>query len=316
MIKKVLFLIITLAGVVYLSFYYDIFNITFTPEQETALYAMVKLYLFSVAYCFIVSELAVNYSQVDKFWSTIPIAYAWYFAYASGMNERLMIMALLVTCWGLRLTFNFTRKGGFSIYFWKGEEDYRWVEVRKSIPFLKGRFTWGLFNLFFICFYQLGLIFLFTLPVLAAWQGIFQPLYWADYLITFMMFLFIVIETISDEQQYSFQTEKYRRIKKGEKLDGDYKLGFRTTGLWSLSRHPNFAAEQLIWISFYLFSVSATGQWFNWSIIGCLLLVVLFYNSANFSEEISSKKYPMYKKYQKNVPVFLPKLFGRNNNWK
>jgi len=316
MIKKVLFLIITLAGVVYLSFYYDIFNITFTPEQETALYAMVKLYLFSVAYCFIVSELSVNYSQVDKFWSTIPIAYTWYFAYASGMNERLMIMALLVTCWGLRLTFNFTRKGGFSIYFWKGEEDYRWVEVRKSMPFLQGRFTWGLFNLFFICFYQLGLIFLFTLPVLAAWQGISQPLYWVDYLITFMMFLFIVIETISDEQQYSFQTEKYRRIKKGEKLDGDYKLGFRTTGLWSLSRHPNFAAEQLIWISFYLFSVSATGQWFNWSIIGCLLLVVLFYNSANFSEEISSKKYPMYKKYQKNVPVFLPKFFGRNNNWK
>ena len=315
MIRTVLFLIVTLFGVVYLSFYYDIFNVTFTLEQEEALYAMINLYLFSVAYCFIVSELALNYSQVDKLWSTIPIAYVWYFAYASEMNERLVLMAILVTFWGSRLTYNFARKGGFSIYFWKGEEDYRWIEVRKKMPFLKGRFTWGLFNLFFICFYQLGLIFLFTLPILAAWQGIGQPLYWADYLIASLMLLFIVIETISDEQQYSFQTEKYRRINNGEKLDGDYKLGFRTTGLWALSRHPNFASEQLIWILFYCFSVSATGMWFNWSIIGCILLVVLFRPSADLSEEISSEKYPMYKKYMENVPMFLP-LFGVNKNWK
>ena len=35
----------------------------------------------------------------------------------------------------------------------------------------------------------------------------------------------------------------------------------------------DYFAEQSIWISFYLFSVSASGQWFNWSIAGCLLLV-------------------------------------------
>ena len=101
MIRTVLFLIVTLFGVVYLSFYYDIFNVTFTLEQEEALYTMINLYLFSVAYCFIVSELALNYSQVDKLWSTIPIAYVWYFAYASGMNERLVLMAILVTFGGV-----------------------------------------------------------------------------------------------------------------------------------------------------------------------------------------------------------------------
>ena len=56
-------------------------------------------------------------------------------------------------------------------YFWKGEEDYRWKEVRKSITLFKSNFNWTLFNLLFICFYQMGLIFLFTLPILAAWQG-------------------------------------------------------------------------------------------------------------------------------------------------
>ena len=105
-------------------------------------------------------------------------------------------------------------------------------------------------------------------------------------------------------------------IGEGKNLDGDYKLGFRTTGLWSISRHPNFACEQAIWVMFYLFSVSATGQWINWSIMGCLLLIVLFYNSARFSENISSRKYTDYKKYIKNVPMFFPFLGFSKKNWK
>ena len=36
-----------------------------------------------------------------------------------------------------------------------------------------------------------------------------------------LMLLFILVETIADEQQYSFQSEKYRRINNGDKLEGD-----------------------------------------------------------------------------------------------
>ena len=62
-----------------------------------------------------------------------------------------------------------------------------------------------------------------------------------------------------------------------------------------------------------MFSINASGDFFNWSIIGCLLLIILFYNSAQFSEEISRDKYPEYENYQKNVPMF----FGKwNSNWK
>lgn len=310
--KQALFLVLTLCALVYITFGTDVFDTSFTDEQYAALVTMTKLYLGSAIYCFVVSELAKNYSQVDKFWSLIPIAYVWYFANASGFDDRMVMMAILVTFWGARLTYNFGRRGGFSIYFWKGEEDYRWVEVKASIPFLSSRFTWGLFNLFFICLYQMGLIFLFSLPILAAWQGS-EPFGTMDYLIGGFMFALIVIQYISDQQQYEFQTEKYRRIENNEKLDGDYKRGFVTTGLWSFSRHPNFACEQLIWITFYLISASANGTWLNWSVVGCILLVVLFYNSAVFSEGISSRKYPDYKKYQDNVPMFLG---FANKNWK
>jgi steroid 5-alpha reductase family enzyme len=71
-------------------------------------------------------------------------------------------------------------------------------------------------------------------------------------------------------------------------------------------RHPNYAAEQSIWIVFYFFSVVATGQWINWSIAGCLLLIVLFVGSSDFSESISKEKYPLYERYMKSVSRFLP----------
>jgi steroid 5-alpha reductase family enzyme len=71
-------------------------------------------------------------------------------------------------------------------------------------------------------------------------------------------------------------------------------------------RHPNYAAEQSIWIVFYFFSVAATGHWINWSVVGCLLLLVLFKGSSDFSEEISAGKYSDYKEYQRTVGRFIP----------
>ena len=76
----------------------------------------------------------------------------------------------------------------------------------------------------------MGLIFLFTLPILAAWTG-GNEISFFDYLIGFLMLLFIILETISDQQQYNFQTSKYEKIKSKSELVGDYKKGFLTSGL-------------------------------------------------------------------------------------
>ena len=81
--------------------------------------------------CFVVSELTRNYSQVDKLWSLMPGIYSW-ITVASFPSPRLFVMAILVTLWGLRLSFNFYRKGGYNIIPWKGEEDYRWKVLREN----------------------------------------------------------------------------------------------------------------------------------------------------------------------------------------
>jgi steroid 5-alpha reductase family enzyme len=257
-----------------------------------------------ISYCFIVGELSRNNSQVDKLWSIVPIWYAWHMTVLGGMNERMVLMSVLVTIWGIRLTYNFARRGAYVIKFWEGEEDYRWEELRKR-PGFKNRFVWMLFNLFFISGYQNILIFLFTLPVLTALSTENRPLNYIDWILTIIYVGCVVIEYIADQQQFDFQTEKYRRIRTGEALN-EFENGFVSNGLWSIVRHPNYSMEQSIWLVFYLFSVNATGEWINWSIPGCLLLIVLFKGSSDFSEEISSRKYPKYKDYIAKTPRFIP----------
>lgn len=265
-----------------------------------------------IAYCFVVGELSGNNSQVDKLWSIVPIYYVWHMTLlAPVLSERMVLMAILVSIWGARLTFNFARRGAYTLKFWAGEEDYRWEELRKR-PGFNNKFIWALFNFFFISAYQNILIFSFTVPILAALSNKANPdLNGIDYLLAGLMLLAVVIEFIADQQQYNFQTEKHRRIKAGEPL-GEYEIGFVSTGLWSIVRHPNYAMEQSIWVIFYLFSVNATGQWINWTIGGCVLLLILFKGSSDFSEELSANKYSGYKDYQKRVPRFIPFLkFGK-----
>ena len=305
MIKKVFVLLLSVIFLVSIIFYGNVFEFKLNEIQSLVFKQSLFIYGILTIACFVVGEISKNYSQVDKVWSIAPMIYVWFFTYNSDFNSRMVIMSILVTIWGIRLTYNFARKSGYSIYFWKGEEDYRWKILKERVPVFDIKIIWSLFNLLFICTYQMGLIFLFTLPILAAWQGQNSPFGITDVLISISMLVFILIEAIADNQQYKFQTTKYELINNNKKLTGDFKKGFLTNGLWSISRHPNFASEQLIWITFYLFSITSTGIYFNWSITGCILLIILFYNSANYTESISEKKYSNYKNYKQNVPMFI-----------
>lgn len=303
MLRTILVLLATLIALPIVAIYWDQ---PLSAEIAATLHRLVYLMLGVAFTCFLVSELTGNCSQVDKIWSIIPIVYVWTVAGASGWSPRLMLMAGLVTLWGLRLTYNFWRRGGYDWLPWRGEEDYRWSVLRQN-PMLKGRLRWGLFNLFFIALYQNSLILLFTLPALVAWQGNERPLGIFDGVAAGLFLAFLLYETVADQQQYNYQKEKYRRIAAGEPLDGEYAAGFCRTGLWSVVRHPNYACEQAIWLCFYLFSIAATGRWLNWSLAGAILLMLLFLGSSDFSEKISAGKYPAYAEYQRKVPRFIPK---------
>lgn len=298
-------LILALVVVPIFTFYFDTQH-PLSVFQTNTLHFLVKLMLGLSIFVFIVGEITKNNSQVDKLWSILPAIYVWIVAYASDFNSRNVLMAILATIWAARLTYNFNRRGGYSWKFWEGEEDYRW-EVLRQNPVFKSKIAWKLFHLLFICVYQMALILLFTLPSMVAWQGE-NPIGLFDVILTGLFLFFVIFETVADQQQWNYQTVKYAKKAAKEPLEGDYAKGFVDKGLWSKMRHPNYFAEQSIWLVFYLFSVSADGRWLNWSVMGIILL--LFQGSADFSEKISAEKYPAYKDYIKRVPRFLPKIWN------
>jgi steroid 5-alpha reductase family enzyme len=284
-------------------------SVSFLSGYDTRFHDLVIIWLtvmITVAIvCFVVSELTRNYSQVDKLWSLMPVAYSW-ITVAAFPSARIVIMASLVTIWGLRLSYNFYRKGGYNIIPWKGEEDYRWKVLRDN-PALKGRLRFGLFNLFFISFYQNMLILLFSTPLLLAAINQGSQMNIIDLIAAILMLLFIVMESLADNQLFRFQSEK-KGLQKGSPVYGkSLGKGFMSEGFWRHVRHPNFASEQAIWASFYFFGVAASGRWLNLTIAGPILLILLFIGSSAMTESISSGKYPEYKNYQKAVPKFFPR---------
>lgn len=267
----------------------------------------ITVLLVSILLCFVVGELTRNYSQVDKVWSLMPIIYSFITLSAFPSSPRIWLMSMLVTFWGLRLSYNFYRKGGYNIIPWKGEEDYRWNILRQR-PKLQG-FRMVLFNLFFISFYQHMLIMLFSTPLLLAAKNSEVELTLLDFVAAGLMLLFILIETIADNQLFNFHLQKQHKVIPDGRFSDSLHKGFMTDGFWKYVRHPNFAAEQSIWISFYFFGVAASGNWFNWTLAGPVLLILLFVGSSDFTESISMKKYPDYVNYKQEVQKFIPLSF-------
>ncbi|WP_375385609.1 DUF1295 domain-containing protein [uncultured Microbacterium sp.] len=264
---------------------------------------VVVLVLFAVvcAFCWIASLITKDTSWVDRIWSVVPVAYVWIFAgFAIGSGQdasRLVLMAVLVTAWGARLTFNFARKGGYT-----GMEDYRWAILRGRMK----PWQFQVFNLLFIVLYQNALLVLITLPALVAWQNPAAINGWdAAFAVLFVAFL--IGEFTADQQQWNFHQAK-------KAAGGTLAPGFVTTGLFRYSRHPNFFFEQAQWWAFYAIGATAAvasglGVWggaLNWTIVGAALLSVLFIGSTIFTESISAGRHPAYAQYQRTTSMLVP----------
>jgi steroid 5-alpha reductase family enzyme len=275
-----------------------------TSAQWSLIWVNVWVMLGVVVVTFVVGELTGNVSQVDKLWSIVPFVYCWIAAVRSDLDGRMVLMAALATVWGARLTYNFSRMGGYTWRFWVGHEDYRWAYLRQW-PVLRTRPGWTAFNLLFICFYQNVLLLLITLPIATA-RGAKNGLGAWDALLAVLFLALVALETYSDQTMWRFQNEKKRRRAAGEPLTGRYAAGFIHDGIWAHSRHPNYLAEQSVWIVFFLFSVVATSS-ISWTVVGAVLLLGLFQGSSRMSEWISVQRYPEYATYQRHVPRFVPR---------
>jgi steroid 5-alpha reductase family enzyme len=236
----------------------------------------------------LVSVLTGDYSWVDRIWSLVPIAYLGIFAGAAGFADaRLDVMFALVLLWGARLTFNFARKGGYA----RGGEDYRWAVLRERMK----PWQFQVFNFFFISLYQNAILLLITLPALTALdhRGAFGT---GDVVVAVVFAAFLAGETLADQQQWAFHREKHA---------GRASARFLQEGLFRYSRHPNFFFEQAQWWALAAFGVIAAGT-LPWTVLGAVLLTLLFAGSTRFTESISKSRYPEYADYQRRTSAVVP----------
>lgn len=252
--------------------------------------------LIAAAACllaWVLSLVTGDTSWVDRMWSLLPETYVIVMAaFAHLRDARLDVMAVLSLLWGLRLTFNFARKGGYT-----GVEDYRWAVLRARM----GRLQFQLFNLFFIVLYQNGLLVLIALPALTALEhpGHFSPL---DAVLALAWLAALVGETVADEQQWRFHQRKAAAAEAGAPLA----RGFLDQGLFRYSRHPNYFFELAQWWLLFALGASAAGSPWQWTLSGPLLLSALFAGSTRFTEQISAAKYPDYALYQRTTSAVIP----------
>jgi len=281
--------------------------------------------LFFTFLVFSLSEFSRNYSQTDKLWSITPFVYTWILV----CDARTLLMAIISTIWGVRLTWNFARRGGYAWPPWKGDEDYRWKYLQEGflVGILKNNTVWILFNFLFISLYQHMLLLVVISPSIVAHitaikcgassDSIYSSsLNGLDLLACLLYLGFVLLESFADNQQQRFQNEKHRRIAAGETLDGEYLQGFTRSGPFSVVRKPNYACEQALWFSFGLFSISTfqsgiarQSNILNWSHIGWISYMLLFQVSGPFTENITLTKYPLYRDYMKKTPLYFPSIF-------
>jgi steroid 5-alpha reductase family enzyme len=251
----------------------------------------------AAAVCIAVWVLSVvthEHSWVDRIWSIVPVVYLWVFAAGTGFADaRVVIMAVLATMWGARLTFNFARKGGYA----RGGEDYRWSVLRARMS--PGGFA--LFNLFFIVIFQNIVLLLITVPALTAAQHP-SPLGALDGVAAALFLALVVGETVADQQQWRFQSWKAAEREAGM----DPHPRFLQRGLFSVSRHPNYFFEIAQWWVIFFFGAIAAASVLQWTVIGAVLLSVLFVGSTVFTEQITKSRYPEYAEYQSSTSAVIP----------
>jgi steroid 5-alpha reductase family enzyme len=224
-------------------------------------------------------------SIVDVFWGSGFVVVAWAgFALGEGDGRRLLL-ALLVTVWGLRLTLHLARRN-----LGKGE-DYRYAEMRRR----HGE-SWPLRSLAVVFWLQGALMWIVSLPVQAAMADSADARLGA--LVGIGAALWVVgfaFESVGDLQLARFKADPANR---GRVMD---------RGLWRYTRHPNYFGDFCVWWAVWLVALAAGAPW--WTAVGPALMSVLLIRVSGVAllERSLVKRREGYADYVARTSAFFPR---------
>jgi steroid 5-alpha reductase family enzyme len=233
-----------------------------------------------------------NASLYDPYWSIAPPLIGLWLWLLNPQDMRLLIMLVLISAWGVRLTRNWLRT-------WHGLdiEDWRY----QSLKMQTGRF-YGLVSLCGIHLFPTILVFLGCLSLFAVAEPTSHPLNSWDLIAIFVTSLSIWLEHKADQELHEFRST---RVSPSAVLK---------TGSWAFCRHPNYLGEIGFWIGLYLFSIAATAAPWHWALAGPTAMIILFVGiSIPMIETKLSEEKPTYRAYQASTPMLIgwPKRASR-----
>jgi len=283
--SSVLIAITYLAVFIAIYFLFPVLNFSHSMLNVFAADVIATVLIFAASVMF------KNSSVYDAYWSVVPPIIVVYLIklFPDGNELRQFVLLALVFFWGIRLTVNWWRG-------WPGmkHQDWRYTSIAEKT----GKFYWPV-SFLGIHFMPTVFVFLGCLPLWYALSGS-EPFGVVDVIAALVTFSAILIEWIADEQLIRF-----RKNSEGKT--------FMQSGLWAVSRHPNYLGEISFWGGIFLFTVSSSGLGNStgyWTIIGFISMIILFkFISIPLMEKRNIARKPGYQEYIKKVPALFPRLF-------
>ncbi len=224
-------------------------------------------------------------SIVDIFWGSGFVIAAWAaYVLGDGSADRRLLLALLVTVWGLRLTAYLARRNQG-----KGE-DYRYAAMRRR----HGK-RWPLHSLVVVFWLQGTLMWVVSLPVQVAMNDPTPAGLGAlDWIGTAVWVVGFAFEAVGDQQLARFKDDPANR---GRVMD---------RGLWRYTRHPNYFGDFCVWWGIWLVALAAGSAW--WTAVGPVAMSILLIrvSGAALLERSLTKRRDGYADYVARTSAFFP----------
>jgi len=245
---------------------------------------MILLWLLSLA--------LRNASIVDIFWGTgfVIVAWAAFVFTPDGFLPRKLLLAALVTIWGLRLSIHILRRN------WGKPEDFRYAAWRQE----SGR-SWWWYSFFKVFLLQGVIMWLVAAPVVAVMGARGQRgLGWVDAAGAGVWLIGFFFEAAGDWQLSRFKADP---ANKGKLFTG---------GVWRYTRHPNYFGDAAVWWGHYLVA-AASGAW--WTAFSPALMTFLLVRVSGVSmlESALRDSKPGYREYVASTSAFFPLPPRRRN---
>ena len=201
----------------------------------------------------------------------------------NSLSTRSLIVISFILIWSLRLGFFlFTR-------IIKAGADTRFDEVKKVLS--KFLIWWSISALWVFLTTANALTMIIDNKDLP--NDMFLYIGITAWLIGFLF------EVIADQQKRIFNSNPKNKGK------------FITSGLWSISRHPNYFGEIVLWYGIAIITIPSLQGWQYITLISPFFVTLLLtkVSGLNLLEDRADKKWGQqedYKKYKENTPILIP----------